>query len=62
MDAVGCRYRTVSAHPTSLGWVRYQACLCGQFRVVLGRHDASGAEPAAVLARVAAPVSAREEN
>jgi hypothetical protein len=42
--------------------VRYQACLCGQFRVVLGRHDASGAEPAAVLARVAAPVSAREEN
>lgn len=30
-----CAFRTLSKHATSLGWVRYQRCACGRFRVLL---------------------------
>lgn len=36
-----CRYQTVSAHPTSSGWVRYQACQCGLYRVHLDWEPAN---------------------
>jgi hypothetical protein len=29
------RWATTSSHVTSDGWVRYQACCCGQTRVLL---------------------------
>lgn len=29
-------WETVSSHVTSQGWVRYQRCLCGATRVLLG--------------------------
>jgi hypothetical protein len=30
-----CSFQTSSEHPTSLGRVRYQRCICGRFRVLL---------------------------
>jgi hypothetical protein len=30
-----CSFQTSSEHPTSLGRVRYQHCVCGRFRVLL---------------------------
>lgn len=30
-----CRFQTSSEHPTSLGRVRSQRCICGRFRVLL---------------------------
>jgi hypothetical protein len=32
----GCRFQTSSEPSTSLGRVRYQHCVCGRFRVLLG--------------------------
>jgi hypothetical protein len=31
-----CEFRTVSRHVTTAGWVRYQRCRCGRFRVLVG--------------------------
>ena len=32
----GCSFQNSSEHSTSLGRVRYQLCVCGRFRVLLG--------------------------
>lgn len=34
-QALCCNFRTLSRHETSLGEVRYQACSCGAFRILL---------------------------
>jgi hypothetical protein len=45
----GCVFRTVSAHRTSVGWLRYQRCVCGRLRIVEGseviRTAGSGGGP-----------------
>jgi hypothetical protein len=33
-----CSFQTSSEHSTSLGRVRYQHCVCGRFRVLLGSY------------------------
>jgi hypothetical protein len=55
-----CRFQTSSEHSTSLGRVRYQRCVCGRFRVLLG-SDVLTQGPPRTAALLALQVSATVE-
>ncbi len=64
---VGCVFRTVSAHRTSVGWVRYQRCVCRRLRIVVGSDvvktagSDGGARPVASAAAGVAMVLAESD-
>ena len=59
-----CLFLDLSKHSTSLGWVRYQRCVCGRLRVLLAGdvlkdgpappYGPSREEPVTALMRAAA--------
>jgi len=52
-----CAFRTVSRHRTSLGWVRYQSCPCGRFRVLLEWETVKVGRPEPCYRPVVLPIT-----